>query len=496
MTLLSLPGADTGLLPRLAAVVAELQIEAIVLTGAGDTTLLAALATLERPLRVIDSRPAVVDAARAFAAGHGLPVEVLQGLPARTLADLRCRLPARVLYVFGTCGAAESAVRDEMFWVARGTGAIAVLVDPRHGVTGIDSVHDQLLRWSPDHHVEHLSADDGAVALLALPQPRVHVTFLIEKYTHEYGKSGISINLDNLVATLDQTGLASWNVVHYDECFHEGRALPMEAIGKPANADVHVLACTLHYHSRANPTVAQLARAKATGSRIAFFWLDKKISQHTPDYYGIADLNVVLDGNDFELPNAWPIYTPKNPIYFHDPGLPRTIDVSLVGEVRYLSQRKAMVDRLRRERRITVQMCATSAADTGRALSIAEYARLYQTSRISLAMTKDSVRQLKGRVFEVLHCGAMLLCDVNHHVSHYLRPGVEYVVYRDYEDLVEKASYYLAHEDERRAIARAGHARVKSHYNHDVFWRSLLARLGGSAASFHGGRARRTAWLR
>lgn len=135
----------------------------------------------------------------------------------------------------------------------------------------------------------------------------------------------------------------------------------------------------------------------------------------------------MLDGNDFELPNAWPIYTPKNPIYFHDPGLPRTIDVSLVGEVRYLSQRKAMVDRLRRERRIAVQMCATSAADTGRALSIAEYKRGSTRPRAySLAMTKDSVRQLKkGRVFEVLHCGAMLLCDVNHHVSHYLRPGVE-----------------------------------------------------------------------
>ena len=121
----------------------------------------------------------------------------------------------------------------------------------------------------------------------------------------------------------------------------------------------------------------------------------------------------------------------------------------------------------------------------GRTLSVAEYARLYQRSKVSLAMTKDSVRQLKGRVFEIVHCGAMLMCDRNHHVSHYFTPGVEYVAYADYEDLVAKARYYLVHDDERLAIAAAGHRRAVSHYSHDVFWRSLLARLGASACAWN-----------
>lgn len=470
--------------PRVAQLVADRRIEAVVLTGATDPDVLDRFVAFGVPCWVIDPRAAVVTACRRRVAGAG-HVQCVQGVPARVLGDLRRQLPKRTLFVLGPNGIPGSAPRDEVFFAPRGEGAIVVLPAAGDGTASLACVQDQLLRWSPDHHVAWHATEGGGVALLALPRPAVHVTFLIEKYTHEYGKSGLSINLDNLVATLDQTGYATWNVVHYDECFHEGRVLTPELVAAPAATDVHVLACTLHYHSRANPSVALLRQAKAAGSRIVFFWLDKKISQNTPDYYEAADVNVVLDGNDFDLPNSWPIFTPKNPRFFHDPGIERDIDCSLVGEVRYLPQRKAMVERLRAETRVAFAMCGTSAADTGRALSVAEYARLYQRSKISLAMTKDSVRQLKGRVFEIVHCGALLLCDRNHHVSHYFTPGVEYVTYAEYEDLVAKARYYLTHEDERLAIAAAGHRRAVSHYSHDVFWRSLLARLGASACAWN-----------
>jgi hypothetical protein len=474
------------LLPVLMAAIERCALQAVVLTGCGDGQFALALAATGLPLLAADARPEAVAATRARLRTAGFAGEVVQGLPARVLADHRRRLPGRTLWVFGPGGVPGESRRDELFMVPPGEGVVCVLPDEPTGTVALADVQDQLLRWSPDHHVEATPTAAGGVALLAFPAPRVHVTFLIEKYTHEYGKSGLSINLDNLVATLAATGLASWNVVHYDQCFHEGRPLPIAEISKPAAADVHVLVTVLHYHTRSNPTVAQLQAAKRSGSRIVYVWLDKKISRSTPEYAAVADLNVLLDGNDFELPNSWPSFTPKNPQWFCDPGIDRDIDCSLVGEVRYLSQRKAMVDRLRTEARLAVQMFGTSAADTRRTLSLAEYARLYQRSKISLAMTKDNVRQLKGRVFEILHCGAMLLCDRNHHVSHYLRPGVDYVVYEHYEDLVEKARYYLDHGDERAAIAHAGHARVRRYCSHEVFWRGLLSRVGASAASFHG----------
>lgn len=480
---------DTVLAPlphqenSLAAACAQARATGVVLVGAGDHALLGELHALALPTTIVDVRPAALARARAACGDMAADaIRWLQGPPPRVLADLRCQLPTSGLFVFDGRGTSVERLGEAIFWLPRGEGAIALLLDEPQALA---AVHDQLLRWSPDHVVRPFATAAGRPALLVLPRPRVHVTFLIEKYTGEYGRSGLSINLDNLVATLDQTGLASWNVVHYDECFHEGRPLPRHELAKPADCDEHVLACVLHYHSRANPTAADLLHARLSGSRIVYFWLDKKISASTPEYYALADLNVVFDGNDFELPNSWPVYTPKNPQFFHDPGLPRDLAVSLVGEVRYLSQRKAMVDRLRTETRIPVSLCPTSAADTGRALTVAEYANLYQRSRISIAMTKDSSRQLKGRVFEIAHCGALLFCDRNHHVSHYLRPGTDYVVYDGYEDLVAKARWYLDHESERLAIARSGHRRVKTYCSHDLFWRSLLARVGASAAAWH-----------
>lgn len=473
-------------LQRLQLLVQRLGLQAVVQTGAGRADLTRELLQLGLPTTVTAVRASELEALVAVCGDDGGRLHGVVGHPVRVLADLRRQLPTQTLYVFGPSGLPAPTVRDELFWVPPASGAILVVCDAGHGPRGLADVHDQLLRWSPDHVVQTLIADDGTPLLLALPAPRVHVTFLIEKYAFDYGTSGLSINIDNLVDTLAATGLGTANVVFYDECHHEGREIPLREISKPDDCDVHVLVSTMHYHSRANPTVDLLARAKATGTQVALVWLDKKISRSTPDYYAVADVNVVLDGNDFELPNGWPIFTPKNPVYFHDPGRARDIDVSLVGEVRYLSQRKAIVERLQTETRISVQMFATSAADSRRALSIAEYAGLYQRSKISIAMTKDSVRQLKGRVFEVLHCGAMLLCDVNHHVSSYLRPGVDYVTWRDYEDLVEKARYYLQHDEERERIARQGHRQVTRFYNHEVFWRSLLARLGGTAAAFHG----------
>ena len=435
------------------------------------------LATLPIPVIAIDPRPEAHT--QCPVGGRFVPARAARGL-----ADLRRQLPERCLYVFGAeCG--EADVRDALLYVPRGLGVVVVPLAAGMGTATAAGLQDALQRWSPEHHAEVLVDGDGAAYLVAVAPPRAHVTFLIERYTHEYGKSGESINLDNLVATLAATGRASYDVVHYDQRAHEGRPVTAEDLQAPPGTDVHVVVVTLHYHSHANPSVALLRQLRARGSVVVLMWLDKKISRTTPDYYGAADVNVVLDGHDFELPNAWPIFTPKNPRHFRDPGLPRDLDVTLVGEVRYLSQRKAMVERLRTETRVPVTLCGTSAADTKRALSVAEYAALYQRSRISLAMTKDTVRQLKGRVFEIVHCGALLCCDVNHHVQQHFTPGRDYVEYHDYEHLVDRLQHYLRHEDERAAIAASGHRRATTYYSHDVFWRSLLSRCGASAIAWN-----------
>ncbi|MDP1682792.1 MAG: glycosyltransferase, partial [Burkholderiales bacterium] len=64
--------------------------------------------------------------------------------------------------------------------------------------------------------------------------------------------------------------------------------------------------------------------------------------------------------------------------------------------------------------------------------------------------------QLKGKVREALSCGTFLLENENPESRHYLR-DTPTIFFSAIQDLYEKIDYYLAHEDEREAIAQTGH---------------------------------------
>lgn len=64
------------------------------------------------------------------------------------------------------------------------------------------------------------------------------------------------------------------------------------------------------------------------------------------------------------------------------------------------------------------------------------------------------------RLFEATGVGAMLLTDWKENLAEIFEPGVEAVVYRDERECAELIVYYLAHDDERAAIAHAGRERT------------------------------------
>lgn len=72
--------------------------------------------------------------------------------------------------------------------------------------------------------------------------------------------------------------------------------------------------------------------------------------------------------------------------------------------------------------------------------------------------------QIKGRTFEVPACQGFLLTGEADNIDEYYIPDKEIAVYTDTQDLIEKCRYYLSHEDEREAIAKAGYERtIKDH---------------------------------
>lgn len=103
-----------------------------------------------------------------------------------------------------------------------------------------------------------------------------------------------------------------------------------------------------------------------------------------------------------------------------------------------------------------------------------DYVRALKGARIGLCFVSVwNYNQTASRSFEIPACGTFLLAVRTPQHSEAYQEGVEAEFFGDHRELVEKARYYLEHEDERAAIARRGHQRcVSSGYS----WQALMKR--------------------
>lgn len=81
-------------------------------------------------------------------------------------------------------------------------------------------------------------------------------------------------------------------------------------------------------------------------------------------------------------------------------------------------------------------------------------AEIYRKSRI--VFNTAAVDDVNMRVFEATATGSFLLTEDVPTIHTLFEDGKHLVTYKDMDDAVEKAKYYLKHEDEREKIAKAG----------------------------------------
>ncbi|HLH29979.1 MAG TPA: glycosyltransferase [Terriglobia bacterium] len=91
--------------------------------------------------------------------------------------------------------------------------------------------------------------------------------------------------------------------------------------------------------------------------------------------------------------------------------------------------------------------------------------QMYETlkrSELTLNHHVDIAEDYAGnaRLFEATGVGTLLVTDWKKNLHEMFEPGKEVVAYRTPEECVEMIRHYLEHEDERRAIARAGQQRT------------------------------------
>lgn len=70
-------------------------------------------------------------------------------------------------------------------------------------------------------------------------------------------------------------------------------------------------------------------------------------------------------------------------------------------------------------------------------------------------------------MFDIMGCEGFLLTNYQAEIASLFEPGRDLVVYESFDDCLEKAGYYLAHEDERRTIAENGYRKICAHHTYD-----------------------------
>ncbi|MDQ1600742.1 MAG: spore maturation protein CgeB [Actinomycetota bacterium] len=235
-------------------------------------------------------------------------------------------------------------------------------------------------------------------------------------------------------------------------------------------------------------------RFEAFSSRYApsYAWIATTAASALPKYAALGCTNVIKT----QWAAAHHRYRPS--------GEPLRYDATFVGQV--YGERPALVARLRAEG-VQVRTWGTgwaerrwhravahrpvvrslggrrvlAAAQARTRCSQEEMIRIFGTSRINLNFTEASQgpeAQIKGRTFEVPACGGFLLTGRSAHLEEYYEPDREVVVFDGPDELVDKVTYYLAHDDERSRVAEAGLRRTLAEHTYEQRLTRIFDRMG------------------
>ena len=120
-----------------------------------------------------------------------------------------------------------------------------------------------------------------------------------------------------------------------------------------------------------------------------------------------------------------------------------------------------------------------SASYRGTADYLTDMPKVFAASRINLNITLKILQSgMPLRVLDILGAGGFLLSNYQPELSEYFEDSKEIALYTDVQDAVDKASFYLSHEDLRQSIAQAGQAKVFENFNYTKQLRKLFMTAG------------------
>ena len=110
--------------------------------------------------------------------------------------------------------------------------------------------------------------------------------------------------------------------------------------------------------------------------------------------------------------------------------------------------------------------------------TLTEMPLVFHESKINLNFTMRPIKTgLPLRMFDVCGCGGFLLTNYQEELAAHYEPGVEAEYFTSKEELLDKAAYYLAHDEERRKIAQRGYERTKAQHTYAHRMEQMIAQV-------------------
>jgi len=108
-----------------------------------------------------------------------------------------------------------------------------------------------------------------------------------------------------------------------------------------------------------------------------------------------------------------------------------------------------------------------------------EMPKVFRCSKINLNITFKGIQTgIPLRCMDVMGAGGFLLSAYQPELDEFFVNGQELVMYESVEDAIEKAEFYLNHEEIRKKIAVSGHERVSRDYSYEKQLMKMFSCVG------------------
>lgn len=309
------------------------------------------------------------------------------------------------------------------------------------------------------------------------------VMFVGDYYCAANPAMGISEWETNLWKSLESTGLADVCMFHMDKYyFHTGRRGDEALLERIAEIKPDFIVLVVYKPLGSDPTVLTEDTLKAINVPLVTIWGDLEASEQVElakivDPYCIKVIGTanksVVEGLGYTY-----MHVPKDERTFYSPDLEgeapvdRPIDVVFSGSHGHGREERREVLQHMINNGVNLVLGGSEGGDH---FTTEEYVRRYQSAKLAISFSQArGMNVVNARPFEVMHCDAMLLEQESPELEKLYEDGIDYISWKDKDDLLKKVRYYLEHDDERNQIALNGHTKTIGKYSAKSFWEEVL----------------------